>query len=81
MRQARILQEQFRRGNAVLIQIVALQSTLGKWVRAISDEAVAAGPDPDLLRENERLRRENRVLREEREVLEKAAMFFAAQKS
>ena len=44
-------------------------STLGKWVRAISDEAVAAGPDPDLLRENERLRRENRILREEREVL------------
>ena len=56
-------------------------STLGKWVRAISDEAVAAGPDPDLLRENERLRRDNRVFREEREVLEKAAMFFAAQKS
>ena len=51
-------------------------SMLGKWVRAISDEAVAAGPDPDLLRENGRLRRDNRVLREEREVLERVAFHY-----
>ena len=71
-------------------------STLGKWVREISGEAVAAGPDPDLLRENERLRRENRILRDLSrirkqsgglfsrrmwEVLKKAAIFFAGQKS
>jgi transposase len=55
-------------------------STLGKWIRAISDEAKVPDRDADLLRENERLRKENRILREEREVLEKAAQFFAAQK-
>ena len=55
-------------------------STLGKWIRAISDEAKVPGRDADLLRENERLRTENRILREEREVLKKAAQFFAAQK-
>lgn len=55
-------------------------STLGKWVRTISDEAKAPEGDGDLLRENERLRKENRILREEREVLKKAAQFFAAQK-
>ncbi len=55
-------------------------STLGKWIRAISDEAKAPERDGDLLRENERLRKENRILREEREVLKKAAQFFAAQK-
>ncbi|SDE81461.1 transposase [Paracoccus isoporae] len=55
-------------------------SMLGKWIRAISDEAKTPEPDGDLLRENERLRKENRILREEREVLKKAAQFFAAQK-
>lgn len=55
-------------------------STLGKWSRAVSDEARVPDRDTDLLRENERLRKENRILREEREVLKKAAQFFAAQK-
>ena len=55
-------------------------STLGKWIRAISDAAKVPDRDADLLRENERLRKENRILREEREVLKKAAQFFAAQK-
>ena len=55
-------------------------STLGKWVRAVAEEAGAPEQDGDLLRENERLRKENRILREEREVLKKAAQFFAAQK-
>ena len=54
-------------------------STLGKWVRAVSEEAKVPAQDAELLRENERLRKENRILREEREVLKKAAMFFAAQ--
>ena len=55
-------------------------STLGKWVRAFSEESKVPAQDAELLRENERLRKENRILREEREVLKKAAMFFAAQK-
>ena len=55
-------------------------STLGKWVRAVSEEAKVPAQDAELLRENERLRKENRILKEEREVLKKAAMFFAAQK-
>ena len=55
-------------------------STLGKWARAVADEAKVPEQDAELLRENERLRKENRILREEREVLKKAAMFFAAQK-
>jgi len=55
-------------------------STLGKWIRTISDEARMPERDADLLRGNERLRKENRILREEREVLKKAAQFFAAQK-
>ena len=44
-------------------------STLGKWIRAISEEARVPERDADLLRENERLRKENRILREEREML------------
>ncbi|WP_369799452.1 IS3 family transposase [Paracoccus sp. 228] len=47
-------------------------STLGKWVRAVSEEAKVPAQDAELLRENERLRKENRILREEREVLKKA---------
>ena len=38
-------------------------STLGKWVRAISDETKVPAQDAELLRENERLRKENRILR------------------
>ncbi len=55
-------------------------STLGKWVRAISEEAKAPAQDAGLLRENDRLRKETLILTQEREVLKKAAMFFAAQK-
>ena len=55
-------------------------STLGKWIRMISDEAKTPERDGDLLRDNERLRKENRILREEREVPKKAAQLFAAQK-
>jgi transposase len=55
-------------------------SPLGKWVRAISEEAKVPAQDAGLLRENERLRKENRILKEERDVPKKAAMFFAAQK-
>ena len=55
-------------------------STLNKWVKVVSDEASAPGPDQNLVRENERLRREIRVLKEERELPKKATMFFAAQK-
>ena len=39
-------------------------STLCKWVRAVSDDALSPGPDQDLVRENELLRRENRVLKD-----------------
>jgi hypothetical protein len=39
-------------------------STLGKWVRAVSEEAKVPAQDAELLRENERLRKENRILRD-----------------
>lgn len=70
-------------------------STLGKWVRAVSEGAKVPAQDAELLRENERLRKANRILRvwagqenspgdcfpgEWREVLKKAAMLFAGQK-
>jgi transposase len=55
-------------------------STLGKWARAIADEAKAPAQDAGLLRETERLRKETLILKEERDVPKKAAMFFAAQK-
>lgn len=46
-------------------------STLGKWISRIRTEDDASLPDPDLLKELERLRKENRILKEEREVLKK----------
>ena len=46
-------------------------STLGKWVRAVSEEVKVPAQDAELLRENERLRKENCILWEEREVLKK----------
>ncbi len=55
-------------------------STLGKWIRAISDDAKVPQRDADLLRENERLRKENRILREERQVLRMETQFFATKK-
>ena len=70
-------------------------STLGKWVRAVSEEASVPAQDNELVRENERLRKENRILRDlsrirkqsgglfsrrKWEVPKKSAMFFAAQK-
>ena len=44
-------------------------STLGKWVRAVSEEAKVHAQDAELLSENERLRKEVRLLREERDIL------------
>ena len=38
-------------------------STLGKWVRAVSEEAKVPAQDAKLWLENERLRKENRILR------------------
>lgn len=38
-------------------------STLGKWVRAFSEESKVPAHDAELLRENERLRKESRILR------------------
>ncbi|MFT6062236.1 MAG: transposase, partial [Paracoccaceae bacterium] len=32
-------------------------STVNKWVKAFSEEAAPAGPDQNLVRENDRLRR------------------------
>jgi transposase len=71
------------------------RSTLGKWVRAVSEEAKVPAQDAELLRENERLRKENRILRDLSRNKKrsgggcfpanvggskKVAMFFAAQK-
>jgi transposase len=56
-------------------------STLGKWVRAVSEVAKVPAQDAEFLRENARPRKENRILREEREVPKIVAMVFAAQKS
>ena len=39
-------------------------STLGKWVRAVSEEAKVPAQDAELLYENELLRKENRILRD-----------------
>ncbi|AVI58339.1 IS3 family transposase [Paracoccus yeei] len=55
-------------------------STLGKWIRAISDETKVPERDSDLLRENERLRKENRILREEREVPKKGSSVLRGSK-
>jgi transposase len=38
-------------------------STLGKWVRAVSEEAEVPAQDAEFLCENERLSKENRILR------------------
>ena len=69
-----------RRLSSIAVRLGIGLSTLGKWVRAVSEEAKVPAQDAELLRENERLRKENRILREEREVPKKVAMFFAAQK-
>ena len=55
-------------------------STLGKCISRIRTEDDASLPDPDLLKELERLRKENRILKEEREALKKATAFFASQR-
>ena len=55
-------------------------STLGRWIKEERNHVLSAGPQDDLIKENERLRKENRLLREEREVLKKATIFFAGQK-
>ena len=56
------------------------KSTLGKWVSQYRPSDLAAAPQADLARENERLRLENRVLKEERDILKKATQFFASQR-
>ena len=53
-------------------------STLEKWINRIRAEGGASLPDPDLLREVERLRKENPILKQERDILEKATAFFAS---
>ena len=55
-------------------------STLGKWIRAISDEAKAPERDADLLRENERLRKENRILRDLSRIRKESGGLFARRK-
>ena len=57
------------------------KSTLGKWLGQYRPTELAAAPQADLARENERLRLENRILKEERDILKKATQFFASQKS
>ena len=57
------------------------KSTLHKWISHYRPAALAAAPQADLARENERLRLENRVLKEERDILKKATQFFASQRS
>jgi transposase len=67
--------EEFRRDAVRIVQTSGLtrrqvasdlgigHSTLGKWVRAVSEEAKVPAQGTELLRENERLRKENRILR------------------
>lgn len=42
-------------------------STLGKWVRSVSEKAKVPAQAAELLREYERLRKENRILRDRQE--------------
>jgi|GEM_PF-5906029 len=55
-------------------------STLSKWVSQFRPADISIAPQPDLAKENERLRHENCELREERAILEKTAQFFVSQK-
>jgi transposase len=54
-------------------------STLSKWVQTMRRDEIAAVPQEDLAKENERLRRQVRLLKEERDILKKATVFFAEQ--
>jgi len=54
-------------------------SPLSKWVQSMRRDEIAAVPQEDLAKENERLRREVRLLKEERDILKKATQFFAEQ--
>jgi len=54
-------------------------STLSKWVQTMRRDEIAAVPQEDLAKENERLRRQVRLLKEERDILKKATQFFAEQ--
>ena len=55
-------------------------STLNKWVKAFSEQALPAGLYQNLVRENDRLRREIRILKEEGELLKNSALFSSALK-
>ncbi len=52
-------------------------STLGKWIRANSEEARVPERDADLLRENERLRTENRILKDLSRIRKKSGGLFS----
>jgi transposase len=56
------------------------KSPLSKWLSQYRPSDLAAAPQADLARENERLRLENRILKEERDILKKATQFFASQR-
>ncbi len=44
-------------------------STLSKWVETMRGDEIAAAPQEDLAKENERLRREVRLLKGEQDIL------------
>jgi len=57
------------------------RSTLGKWKRQFTEEALLSGPHEDPAKELARLRKENELLRQERDLLKKATAFFARETS
>jgi transposase len=68
------------RATAVASDLGIGKLTLPKWISQYRPAGLAATPQADLARENERLRLENRALKEERDILKKATQFFASQR-